>query len=88
MKMETDQFEIKQKGIVKGEPPQPCIIVIFGASGDLTRRELIPSLYSLNCLNLLPENFAIVGFARRDYSDESFRSEMKNATEKKYGVQG
>lgn len=83
--METDPFEVKNKGIVKGEPPDPCIIVIFGASGDLTHRELIPSLFSLNCLNLLPKSFAIIGFARRDYTDESFRSEMKNATKKNMG---
>ncbi len=85
LKMESDSFEVKHKGIVKGEPPAQCIIVIFGASGDLTHRELIPSLFSLNCLNLLPKNYAIIGFARRDYSDESFRNEMKNATKKNTG---
>lgn len=54
-------------------------IVIFGASGDLTHRKLIPALYIAYAQNLLPDNFTIVGFARRDYDDETFRGMMAGA---------
>src|ERR1051325_895386 len=61
--------------------PEPSVLVIFGATGDLTRRKLIPALYQLSHDRLLPANFAIVGFARRDWTDESFRGEMKEAVD-------
>lgn len=54
----------------------PCIMVIFGASGDLTHRKLVPALYNLSREGLLPSHFACVGFARRDKSNEQFRNEM------------
>src|SRR5215211_2807385 len=54
----------------------PCTIVIFGASGDLTQRKLVPAIYNLRHDGLLPEACALVGFARRSKSDEQFRSEM------------
>ena len=52
-------------------------IVIFGASGDLTARKLIPALYNNFRKKRLPEQFSIIGFARRPYSDDSFRGKMK-----------
>lgn len=52
-------------------------IVIFGASGDLTRRKLIPSLYDLHRKGRLPENWRILGVARSDYSDDSFREHVE-----------
>ncbi len=52
---------------------QPCTVVIFGASGDLTRRKLLPALYNLMLDGLLPENFAVLGLGRKDLSDEDFR---------------
>ncbi len=55
------------------------IYVIFGASGDLTKRKLIPALYSLYVLDLLPDKFAIMGASRSDYSDASFREVMIKA---------
>ena len=55
------------------------IYVIFGASGDLTRRKLIPSIYSLFVQQLLPEKFALLGVARTAYTDEQFRENMKSA---------
>lgn len=58
---------------------EPVTIVIFGASGDLTHRKLIPALYIAYAQNLLPERFTIVGFARRDYDDESFRGLMADS---------
>ncbi len=54
----------------------PCILVIFGASGDLTARKLLPAIYNLAKEGLMPSQFAVVGFARRDKTDESFRKEM------------
>jgi glucose-6-phosphate 1-dehydrogenase len=55
----------------------PCILVIFGATGDLTGRKLAPALYNLGREGLLPPNFACVGFARRKKSHEQFRQELK-----------
>ena len=48
------------------EPPGPCAMVVFGASGDLTARLLVPALYNLSRTRLLPENFALIGVARSD----------------------
>src|SRR5919201_2005598 len=59
--------------------PEPCVLVIFGASGDLTHRKLIPALYSLAYRRLLPEHFAVVGVARSESSDENFRADMERA---------
>jgi glucose-6-phosphate 1-dehydrogenase len=54
-------------------PGDPCVIVIFGASGDLTKRKLLPALYNLKSLKLLPENFAVVGCASTPGDDVYFR---------------
>jgi len=61
------------------ESPEGCVMVIFGAAGDLTRRELIPSLYELAAKDLLPDAFAVVGYSLGDFDDESFREAMKEA---------
>ena len=55
------------------------IFVIFGASGDLTKRKLVPALYSLFVLNLLPDKFILLGVSRSPFNDAKFRSEMKSA---------
>ncbi|MBP9841979.1 MAG: glucose-6-phosphate dehydrogenase [Simkaniaceae bacterium] len=57
----------------------PCVVIIFGATGDLTARKLMPALYNLRREGQLPTNFACVGFARREKSHEDFRKEMKAA---------
>jgi glucose-6-phosphate 1-dehydrogenase len=57
-------------------PGDPCTMVIFGASGDLTKRKLIPALYNLAQDHLLSENFAILGVARNDFSVEQFRDTL------------
>ncbi len=57
--------------------PDDQILVIFGASGDLTKRKLLPSLFELFIRNFLPSRFVILGAARSDFSDESFRAEQK-----------
>jgi glucose-6-phosphate 1-dehydrogenase len=61
--------------------PEPCIFVMFGASGDLAARKLFPALYSLAYRLLLPEHFAVVGVARNEQSDEQFRDAMRRAVE-------
>lgn len=58
---------------------EPCSIVIFGASGDLTERKLIPALYHLFKEKQLPPAFRIIGIARREKTDESFRAELRAA---------
>jgi len=55
---------------------EPCAIVIFGASGDLTKRKLFPSFYNLASYHLLPENFSIIGVARQGWSDDFFRDQL------------
>jgi glucose-6-phosphate 1-dehydrogenase len=62
--------------------PQPCTIVIFGATGDLTHRKLIPALYNLAADGELPPTTTVVGFARRKKSDDEFRSELEETTRK------
>lgn len=57
----------------------PCTLVIFGASGDLTQRKLIPALFHLEKEKLLPEDFVIVGFARKTMDHEGFRQTMRRA---------
>ena len=61
---------------------EPCTIVIFGASGDLTARKLIPALYHLYTEGQMPASFRVVGFARREKTDESWREEMRVGIEK------
>ena len=62
-----------------GAPPAaPCTLVIFGASGDLTKRKLIPALYNLARQKLLPDAFSIVGIARNPFTTESFRAQISN----------
>ena len=71
----------------KSHVSPPCILVIFGAAGDLTKRKLVPALYNLRKDNLLPESFAIIGVARAEMNDEEFRRRLRDemnefATEK------
>jgi glucose-6-phosphate 1-dehydrogenase len=66
--------------------PEPCIVVIFGASGDLTKRKLLPALYHLEQQGLLPEDFTVVGVARRDLS-ATFAPDMQDGIIKGGGVE-
>ena len=61
------------------QPTEPCVIVIFGASGDLTRRKLLPSLCNLLASGLLAEDFVIIGVGRKEWSDQDFREQMQHA---------
>src|SRR5262245_22694521 len=60
----------------------PHTVIIFGASGDLTSRKLIPALYSLFCKNRLPKATRIVGIARTKFTDEAWREELTTTTQK------
>ncbi|MEJ2759533.1 MAG: glucose-6-phosphate dehydrogenase, partial [Anaerolineales bacterium] len=64
------------------KPSEKIGIVIFGVTGDLTKRKLIPALYQLALADQLPDELAIIGFARRDWDDAYLRSEMKKDVEK------
>jgi glucose-6-phosphate 1-dehydrogenase len=68
-----------RRGLVEDKTSEACAVVIFGASGDLTRRKLMPALYNLAVGRLLPGGFAVVGVARREKTDEAFRAEMREA---------
>src|ERR1051325_11269151 len=68
-----------REGLAEERVPEPAVMVIFGASGDLAHRKLLPALYSLTRDRLLPARFAIVGFARRAVGDDVFREEMRAA---------
>ena len=61
------------------QPAPPCAMVIFGATGDLTKRKLLPALYNLITNDLLPKELAVVGVGRTPLSDEEFRQRMEEA---------
>jgi len=71
-----------REGLSTRAVPQPCSVVIFGATGDLTHRKLVPALYNLAADGELPPAVAVVGFARREKSDDEFRQEMEESTRK------
>ena len=77
--MATTQENPLLEGLPLAQMPEPCVLVIFGASGDLTRRKIFPALYALALRRLLPENFAVLGAARSAWTDEEFRSRMEEA---------
>ena len=64
------------------EPTDPCLMVIFGATGDLTRRKLLPALYNLKLEGLLPHPFGVVGAARRPIGDDGFRKSQREGIER------
>lgn len=64
-----------REGLRIKQSPEPCVMVIFGATGDLTHRKLLPALYNLALEHPLPAGFSVVGFARRPYSDDEFRQQ-------------
>jgi glucose-6-phosphate 1-dehydrogenase len=70
---DTDRHPFLQ-GLSKHRGAPPTVVVIFGASGDLTARKLIPAVFNLSCDNLLPADFFLVGFGRKAISDADFRA--------------
>src|ERR1700726_4710250 len=79
---EQPQSNPLREGLSARAVPQPCTIVIFGATGDLTHRKLIPALYNLAADGELPPAVTVVGFARRKKSDDDFRRDLEEATRK------
>ncbi|MEM6911757.1 MAG: glucose-6-phosphate dehydrogenase [Verrucomicrobiota bacterium] len=72
--METNPF---REDVVTRARPEPCCIVIFGATGDLTHRKLIPAFYNIAAAGELPPGTRIIGFARRDKQNEQYRGELE-----------
>ena len=68
-----------REGLLLERIPTPCTIVVFGATGDLTSRKILPAIYNLRRAGLLPAETTVVGFARRPWSDDDFRREMHAA---------
>src|SRR5580704_10067005 len=60
----------------QAKPADPCAMVIFGATGDLTKRLVVPALYNLLRTKVLPENFALIGVARSEGTAESWRDSL------------
>ena len=84
MKQPTDkpQSNPLREGLSTRAVPQPCSVVIFGATGDLTHRKLVPALYNIAAGGELPPAVTVIGFARRDKTDEGFRGELEEAARK------
>src|ERR1700752_3328894 len=84
MNRPTEQTQLNplREGLSNRAVPQPCSIVIFGATGDLTHRKLMPALYNLAADGELPPAVTVVGFARRPKTDAEFRNEMEESTRK------
>lgn len=82
--MVTTQENPLRVGLQQDRIPEPQILVIFGASGDLTQRKLVPALYQMRLERKLPPELTIVGVARRDWSHDYFRDRMREGIEQ-YG---
>src|SRR5437868_12995287 len=75
---------IDAKPMIKTAPPplpkaDSCVLVIIGATGDLTRRKLIPALFDLACEGCMPPTFRVLGIGRTAMADDDFRANMKEA---------
>ena len=68
--------------------PDPCILIIFGASGDLAKLKLLPAIYALADEGLLPDDFALVGYSRTKMSDDEFRDRFREAVKKQHNATG
>jgi glucose-6-phosphate 1-dehydrogenase len=68
-------------GLALEKVPEPCLIVVFGATGDLTSRKIMPAIYNLRRAGLLPAETSVVGFSRRPLTDAVFRQEMRESVE-------
>jgi glucose-6-phosphate 1-dehydrogenase len=73
---------VLREGLALARTPDPNVMVIFGASGDLTARKLIPALYNLALNRYLPTGFSVVGCSNTVWSDDEFRQQMRKAVEK------
>ena len=77
---EISQSNPLRMGLSTRAVPQPCALVIFGATGDLTHRKLIPALYNLAAAGELPPAVTVIGFARRPKKDDEFRDDLAQTT--------
>ena len=77
--MSIDPHAYATTGLSQRKRPHACVLTIFGASGDLTKRKLIPALYNLALEKRLPERFAVVGYARSEMTHDVFRAKMREA---------
>jgi glucose-6-phosphate 1-dehydrogenase len=77
--MATTQENPLLEGLPMAQTPEPCVLVVFGASGDLTKRKIFPALYAIAFRRLLPAQFAILGAARSEWTDDEFRGQMEAA---------
>src|SRR5437867_8151594 len=84
MNRAADQSQINplREGLSTRAVPQPCSVVICGATGDLAHRKLVPALYNLAADGELPPAVTVVGFARREKKDDEFRAELEETTRK------
>ena len=80
--METTQRHPFLQGLSKHRGAATTAVVIFGASGDLTSRKLIPAIYNLGVDHLLPSDFFLIGYGRKPIADEAYRKMSKESTEK------
>ncbi|MDE3090763.1 MAG: glucose-6-phosphate dehydrogenase [Chloroflexota bacterium] len=76
---DTEVLAPLRVGMASQPVPPPSILVIFGATGDLTHRKLLPALFDLYCDGKLPEGFTVLGYARRPKSDQEFRVELRDS---------
>jgi glucose-6-phosphate 1-dehydrogenase len=81
---QIEEYMEVRGGFCVDERPKPCGLVIFGASGDLTHRKLIPSLFSLFRRNLLPYEFFIIGCARTPMTDDEFRQKARDSVKNRF----
>ena len=77
--VKTEDLNLPYASCLFERPPDSCALVIVGASGDLTARKLVPSLYNLYLRKALPDSFIIVGCSRTRMGDEEFRAKMQDA---------
>jgi glucose-6-phosphate 1-dehydrogenase len=79
--MATTQENPLLEGLQLRRAADPCVLTIFGASGDLTQKKLLPALYALAVRRLLPDRFGVLGVARTEENDDEFRARMKEAVQ-------
>src|SRR4051795_11757205 len=72
---------VLREGLRLERVPDPSILTLFGATGDLAHRKVIPAVYHLWRTNLLPHEFVLLALGRRPYDDESFRTEVRKTLE-------
>src|SRR4051795_3261011 len=79
--MSVEAPNLLREGLRRDRTAGPCAMVIFGASGDLTSRKLVPALYNLALQRLLPAEFAVVGIGRHPHTDDTLRAELREAAQ-------